>query len=119
MRLDAFGYTTKRKGTNCFFVQPDVWDLLHYVQDQLQCQNTELLCEVHDHYVMQKALAEHNIWAYDFCLPFLLLQVCTGLSPAQHACAAVITQACCSGSHGLRGLHAAIPSTQGMTPAER
>lgn len=75
MRLDAFGYTTKRKGTNCFFVQPDVWELLHYVQDQLQCKGTELLCEVHDHYVMQKALAEHSIWAYDFCLPFLVLQV--------------------------------------------
>ena len=24
IRLDAFGYTTKRKGTNCFFVEPEV-----------------------------------------------------------------------------------------------
>lgn len=106
VRLDAFGYTTKRKGTNCFFVQPDVWELLHHVQDQLQCQGTELLCEVHDHYVMQKALAEHNIWAYDFCLPFLLLQVratrasAPGRSPAgslRPACNDGCCWRCCEG----------------------
>jgi sucrose phosphorylase len=82
VRLDAFGYSTKKKGTNCFFVQPDVWHLLHFVQDTLLCDNTEMLCEVHDHYVMQKALSEHHIWAYDFCLPLLSLQVHSALKEA-------------------------------------
>jgi sucrose phosphorylase len=28
IRLDAFGYTTKRKGTNCFFVEPEVRNIV-------------------------------------------------------------------------------------------
>ncbi|MER8215016.1 hypothetical protein ABS236_19680, partial [Acinetobacter baumannii] len=30
IRLDAFAYTTKYKNTNCFFVEPYIWDVLAY-----------------------------------------------------------------------------------------
>ena len=28
IRLDAFAYAVKRPGTSCFFVEPDIWELL-------------------------------------------------------------------------------------------
>jgi sucrose phosphorylase len=28
IRLDAFAYATKKAGTSCFFIEPDVWDFL-------------------------------------------------------------------------------------------
>jgi hypothetical protein len=51
-----------------------VWELLDRVRDLLADRNTELLCEVHEHYTMQKRLAENGFWVYDFCLPMLCLQ---------------------------------------------
>lgn len=32
IRLDAFAYATKRPGTSCFFLEPDVWELLAYAR---------------------------------------------------------------------------------------
>ncbi|MFX3854144.1 sucrose phosphorylase, partial [Streptococcus suis] len=29
LRLDAFAYANKKLGTNCFFVAPDIWEMLH------------------------------------------------------------------------------------------
>ena len=75
IRLDAFGYTTKKIGTNCFFVEPEVWDLLDRLKNLLAAKNTECLCEVHEHYTMQKRLSEQGFWVYDFALPMLTLQV--------------------------------------------
>lgn len=74
VRLDAFGYTTKKAGTNCFFVEPEVWQLLDRVKTTLSEAGTELLCEVHEHYSMQKRLSEHGLWVYDFALPLLSIQ---------------------------------------------
>jgi hypothetical protein len=76
IRLDAFGYTTKKRGTNCFFVEPEVWDVLDHVKATLADRNTEVLAEVHEHYTMQKRLAESGLWVYDFALPMLTLQAC-------------------------------------------
>lgn len=69
------GYTTKKIGTNCFFVEPDVWEILDDIRDHVTPQGVELLCEVHEHYSMQKLLASHGFWVYDFALPMLCLQV--------------------------------------------
>lgn len=43
----------------------------------LSKRGTELLCEVHEHFSMQKNLAERGFWVYDFALPMLTLQVQT------------------------------------------
>ena len=45
------------------------------LQGILREKGTELLCEVHEHYTMQKRLAERGFWVYDFALPMLCLQV--------------------------------------------
>ena len=50
-------------------------ELLDTVRDILGCRDTELLCEVHEHYMLQKKLAEKGLWVYDFALPMLCIQV--------------------------------------------
>lgn len=73
IRLDAFAYATKKIGTNCFFIEPDVWELLEYAQSITKPYGAEILPEIHEHYTIQLKLAERNYWVYDFALPMLLL----------------------------------------------
>ncbi len=73
IRLDAFAYAVKKEGTNCFFVEPDMWTLLDYCRDILKECNVELLPEIHEHYTIQKQIEEHNYYVYDFALPMLVL----------------------------------------------
>ncbi|MCX7658570.1 MAG: sucrose phosphorylase, partial [Oscillospiraceae bacterium] len=39
IRLDAFAYAVKKAGTSCFFIEPDIWELLHEVEDILKPHN--------------------------------------------------------------------------------
>ncbi len=73
IRLDAFAYSVKKTDTNCFFVEPEVWELLDWVRDLLAPHGVEVLPEIHEHYSIQQKLAEHGYWVYDFALPMLLL----------------------------------------------
>ena len=73
IRLDAFAYATKQAGTTCFFVEPDVWQLLREAQDILEPKGVEILPEIHEHYTMQQKIAKEGFPVYDFALPMLLL----------------------------------------------
>jgi sucrose phosphorylase len=73
IRLDAFAYTTIRLGTNCFFLEPEVWELLGWLSDYASAFDTEVLPEVHEHYEYQLKLAQKGYWVYDFALPMLVL----------------------------------------------
>lgn len=73
IRLDAFAYATKKLGTNCFFIEPEVWELLEYAQSVLKPYAVDILPEIHEHYTIQQKLAEKEYWVYDFALPMLLL----------------------------------------------
>lgn len=73
VRLDAFAYATKRPNTTCFFVEPDVWELLQYVDDILKPHQVTLLPEIHEHYTMQQKIESKGFYVYDFALPMLLL----------------------------------------------
>jgi sucrose phosphorylase len=73
IRMDAFAYTTVRIGTNCFFLEPQVWELLEWIEDLLAPFGTQMLPEVHEHHRYQLKLAEKGYWAYDFALPLLVL----------------------------------------------
>ena len=73
IRLDAFAYTCKRPGTNCFFVEPEVWQVLEYCRDIANEGGAILLPEIHEHYTIQTRLADQNYWVYDFALPMLVL----------------------------------------------
>lgn len=73
IRLDAFAYAVKKADTNCFFVEPDIWELLHEIEDVLKPYKVEILPEIHEHYSIQMKIAEQGFWIYDFALPVLVL----------------------------------------------
>lgn len=63
--------------SNVVACELQVWELLDRCNAMLKKRGTELLCEVHEHFSMQKRLAEKGFWVYDFALPMLTLQVRT------------------------------------------
>ncbi|MTI61718.1 MAG: sucrose phosphorylase [Firmicutes bacterium] len=73
IRLDAFAYAIKKIGTSCFFIEPDVWELLGFTKSILEPYGVEILPEIHEHYSIQLKLAEKGYWVYDFALPMLML----------------------------------------------
>ncbi len=73
IRLDAFAYAVKKPDTNCFFIEPDVWDLLYEAQETVKPFGADILPEIHEHYTIQKKLADKGFWVYDFALPMLVL----------------------------------------------
>jgi sucrose 6(F)-phosphate phosphorylase len=84
VRLDAVGYVIKKAGTNCFFVDPEIFASLEWLPIYASELGMELLPEVHAQRETQLRLAEHDYWVYDFTLPFLALhtlftQSCTTL----------------------------------------
>jgi sucrose phosphorylase len=73
IRLDAFAYTTKKVGTNCFFVEPNIWKILDNIKKILEPYSVEILPEIHEHYKIQLSIAEKGYWVYDFALPMIML----------------------------------------------
>lgn len=73
IRMDAFAYSTIKLGTNCFFLEPQVWELLEWLQDYVSPFDVEILPEVHEHYSYHRKISDHGYWTYDFSLPMLVL----------------------------------------------
>lgn len=74
VRLDAVGYVIKKRGTSCFFVEPDIYEFLDWTMEMARSMDVELLPEVHSHPSIQHKLAEHGFWIYDFILPYRILE---------------------------------------------
>jgi len=73
IRLDAFAYATKKAGTSCFFIEPDVWELIDSAKEAVEEYDTDILPEIHENYLMQEKIASKGYYVYDFALPMLLL----------------------------------------------
>lgn len=73
IRLDAIAYTTFEVGTNCFFLEPQIRELLDWLSDLTTTFDTDVLPEVHEHYSYPLKLAEKGYWSYDFARPLLVL----------------------------------------------
>ena len=73
IRLDAFAYATKKAGTSCFFIEPDVWDFLKDCEEVIKPFGAQLLPEIHEHFTMQTKIADKDYYVYDFALPLLLI----------------------------------------------
>lgn len=81
LRLDAFAYVTKKAETNCFFVEPEIWDILEHIRRVADEYGVKLLPEIHEHYSYQLKLAERGYRVYDFALPMLLLHTLYSRNP--------------------------------------
>jgi sucrose phosphorylase len=73
IRMDAFAYCTLKLGTNCFFLEPQVWELLEWLQNYVAPFGVEILPEVHEHYRYHRKMSARGYWTYDFSLPMLVL----------------------------------------------
>lgn len=73
VRLDAAGFVIKKPGTNCFFVEPEIYDFLTWLRSYAEEIGLMLLPEVHARAQIQARLAAHQYWVYNFVLPFLVL----------------------------------------------
>lgn len=73
IRMDAFAYTTVKIGTNCFFLEPEVWELLEMLDGFVSPFGSEMLPEVHKHHSYQLKLSKNGFRTYDFSLPMLVL----------------------------------------------
>ncbi|OJF92771.1 sucrose phosphorylase [Alkalibacterium sp. 20] len=73
IRLDAFAYAIKKLNTNCFFVEPEIWELLDEVKSEAAKYQIEVLPEIHEHYSIQMKIADHDYYIYDFALPMVVL----------------------------------------------
>ncbi|MGM0300857.1 sucrose phosphorylase [Enterococcus sp. AZ048] len=73
IRLDAFAYANKKIGTNCFFVEPEIWETLEESAEIVRNKGAEVLPEIHEHYSIQEKIADHGYYVYDFALPMLVL----------------------------------------------
>lgn len=73
VRLDAYGYVTKVRGSNCFFVELQIWELIEELNLRIKGQGIRLLPEVHAPYQTALKIAEKGYTTYDFVLPLLML----------------------------------------------
>ncbi len=73
LRLDAFAFATKKIGTACFFLEPEIWEMMDRVQKILDEKNIPMLPEIHDHYSVQMKISDHGYAVYDFVLPVMTL----------------------------------------------
>lgn len=73
IRLDAFAYATKKAGTSCFFIEPEVWELLNECEEIIKPYGCQLLPEIHEHYTMEQKIEQKGYYVYDFALPMLLI----------------------------------------------
>jgi sucrose phosphorylase len=73
IRMVAVAYATHRLGTNCFFLEPDIWELLEWLKEYVTPFDVIILPEVHEQYEYQLKIAAKGYWTYDFALPMLVL----------------------------------------------
>ena len=73
LRLDAIAFVTKKPGTNCFFVEPEIYGFLERIEAQADEVGLELLPELHAPFDVQMKLSRRGEWVYNFVLPLLTL----------------------------------------------
>jgi sucrose 6(F)-phosphate phosphorylase len=73
VRLDAVGYVIKKRGTPCFFVEPEIYEFLEWISNLSHSINIEILPEIHAECETQFKLARKGYWIYDFILPYMIL----------------------------------------------
>jgi sucrose phosphorylase len=73
VRLDAVGYVIKKRGTTCFFIEPEIFQFLDWISELASSLDIQLLPEIHADYKTQFKLAKKGYWIYDFILPFTIL----------------------------------------------
>jgi len=72
IRLDAVGYSIKKRKTNCFMIN-ETFDFIEQLTEKAKKKSIKVLVEVHSHYKTQIKIAKKVDYIYDFALPVLVL----------------------------------------------
>jgi sucrose phosphorylase len=72
VRLDAVGYSVKKRGTPCFML-PETFDFVERLSEECHRRGLTVLLEIHSHYRHQIDIATRVDLVYDFALPPLVL----------------------------------------------
>ncbi len=83
VRLDAVGYVVKKLGTSCFFVEPEIFEFMNWIDGIAEAKGLSLLPEVHARRAIQDRLSQHGYWTYDFILPYMILEALITRSPTR------------------------------------
>jgi sucrose phosphorylase len=62
IRLDAVGYVIKKRGSSCFFVEPEIYAYLEKVKKLADSHNMEILPEIHAEYEIQYICSVSNVY---------------------------------------------------------
>jgi len=73
IRLDAMAFVDKKPGTDCFFLEPEIWESLGFVNKIIADKKSVALVEIHTNYERQLKVAKTGVYVYDFVLPLLVL----------------------------------------------
>lgn len=73
VRLDAVGYVIKKRGSTCFFVEPEIFQYLGWISELANSLGIQILPEIHAEYATQLRLSKKGFWIYDFILPYTIL----------------------------------------------
>lgn len=73
VRLDAVACTTKKRGSSCFFVEPEIYEVLDWIRCEAEKDGLEMLPEIHGDASMRAKLSDRGYFTYDFALPMLML----------------------------------------------
>lgn len=73
VRLDAFAYAVKKYRTSDFFVEPEIIELLKWIDNEAKQRNLLILPEIHEHYRYSRKISQLGFYTYDFALPALML----------------------------------------------
>ena len=123
VRLDAFGYASKKPGRRNFMNDPETWDILERIRQMAEMRGLTLLPEIHAAYRegSYKTLAEKGYMTYDFFLPGLILDAIENRDSSM-----LLRWAREQTEQGIRcvnmlGCHDGIPmlDLQGLVPDER
>ncbi len=83
VRLDAAAYVTKQAGTDCFFLEPTLFDFLSWIEKEAKASGMNILPEIHAPLDKQRRLTSRGYASYDFVSPFLILDALESGSPRQ------------------------------------
>jgi sucrose phosphorylase len=74
LRMDAIAYAVKKAGTSCFFVEPEIYEFMDWIEDEAAKAGIRILHEIHAPLVEMKKLAKHGYKNYDFLLSYAILE---------------------------------------------
>ena len=74
LRMDAIAYAVKKAGTSCFFVEPEIFEFMDWIEAEANKFGIDILHEIHSPLVDVRKLAERGYKNYDFILSYAIFQ---------------------------------------------